>query len=88
MLLSKHRALRAKIGYMKINVNDKALIFEGTHVTYEQIVELAGDHGHPTVVYHAHLGGDVERSGEMHTGCAPLAIVDGMTFDVVHTGNA
>lgn len=67
-----------------VNIADAA---SGTpKLTYEEIVAIAGEHGHPTVTYRAHLGGDVERSGEMHTGKAPLVLSEDMVLDVIHTG--
>lgn len=58
------------------------------HLSYEQVVELAGLTGHPTVTYRGKRQGDSCREGEMHTGCNILHIEDGMIFNVMHTGNA
>lgn len=61
----------------------------GREVTYEQVVELAGKRGNPTVTYSTRRRrGDALRSGTMHTGCRPVAVEDGMVFSAMHTGNA
>ena len=72
---------------MKINVNGELRDFEGTSITYEQIVEMAGKKGNPSVIYNVRISDDMRRSGPMHAG-SRVTIVEGMTFSVIHTGNA
>lgn len=72
---------------IKIIVNGLEFLVEET-VTYEQIVELAGKRGNPTVVYSSKKRGDSQRSGEMHTGCRPVRVEPFMVFSAMHTGNA
>ena len=73
---------------LKIIVNGKTIDAPASYATYEEIVELAGHAGNPTVTYSAWLSKDVRKSGVMFTTCEPVEIVDGMHFEVVHTGNA
>ncbi len=73
---------------VEIIVNGSRLTVGGTHLTYDEVVELAGSSGNPTVVYSSAKKGDTRRSGEMHRGCADVAMEAGMVFTVMHTGNA
>jgi hypothetical protein len=57
-------------------------------ISYEDMVKLADETGHPSVVYRGPSGGDSRRNGEMHKGCPPLVLESGMSFSVMHTGNA
>jgi len=62
---------------------------EPVTVTYDEIVELAGMPGTPTVTYAAKRNnGDTMRSGTMYPGCKPLELSHTMRFTVVHTGGA
>jgi hypothetical protein len=72
---------------MKIKVNGEMRDFEGTSITYEQIVELAGKKGHPSVTYSVRVSDDIRRSGPMHAGTS-VTVVESMTFSAIHTGNA
>ena len=58
------------------------------HVSYEEVVALAGLSGAPTVTYAGKRDGDVRRQGTMYTGCPPVVVEDGMVFNVIHTGGA
>lgn len=57
-------------------------------ISYEDVVALALKTGNPTVTYRGPRKGDSRRSGEMHFGCDPVLLEDGMVFSVMHTGNA
>lgn len=72
---------------IRIIVNGLEFLVE-EKVTYEQIVELAGKRGNPTVTYSTRRKGDSRRSGEMHQGCNPVQVEEGMMFNAMHTGNA
>lgn len=78
---------------MRINVNGRWIdVLDKTEVTYEDILELAtGKKGYDyclTVVYSGPRHGDMRRSGEMHKGCNPVKLEDGMVFTAMDTSNA
>lgn len=73
---------------VKIIVNGRPVDFEPAHISYAEIVGLAGLTGTPSVTYCSKRDGDVRREGTMYTGCSPVLVTDVMTFDVVHTGGA
>lgn len=75
---------------MKITINGKVwtLFQHNDKLSYERVVEHARMKGYPTVTYRGPKNGDTQRQGEMHVGCADVALEDGMAFNVVHTGNA
>lgn len=71
-----------------IAVNGRLIEFEPTHISYEEIIAIAGMTGTPSVTYCSKRDGDTRRQGTMYTGCSPVLITDAMVFDVVHTGGA
>ena len=73
---------------MEIIVNGETRTVTQTEVTYEDIVDLAGHKGYPTVVYQGPRKGDAHRSGTLHMGSKPVRLESGMVFSVTHTGNA
>jgi len=73
---------------MRIIVNGFAVYFEPACISYQEIVELAGLTGTPSVTYSSKRDGDVRREGTMHAGCSPVLLTDVMVFNVVHTGGA
>lgn len=73
---------------LKIIVNGKAIETSLSEVHYADVVAFAGKSGNPSVTYRARLGGDLTKSGMMHEGCEPVALVASMVFNVMHTGNA
>lgn len=75
---------------MRIIVNGVPIDLENTpfHLTYEQVVKLAGETGNPSVTYCSKRDGDTQRSGTMYSGCAPVLLTDVMVFNVVHTDGA
>lgn len=73
---------------MTIIINGIPITTSKSELSYEDVVELAGKKGYPTVVYSSPRRGDSNRSGEMHFGCPTVHIEDQMVFSVVHTGNA
>lgn len=74
---------------MNIYVNGKATETELVEVHYADVVALAGMSGNPSVTYRARLGhDDTSRAGTLYEGKAPIRLIEGMAFNVVHTGNA
>lgn len=73
---------------MRIVVNGQSIKTDAISISYEEIVELAGYSGNPSVTYCSKLDGDVRRQGTMYAGCSPVLLTDVMIFDVVHTGAA
>lgn len=72
----------------RIIVNGRPHDAADSHLTYDQVVAIAGTSGHPSVLYRLRLDYDTERSGSLHVGSAPIAIAEDMVFNVQHTGNA
>lgn len=72
---------------MKISINGKEHEYEGPTITHEQIVALAGQPVHASVVYSSKRNGDSHRSGTTYSGKS-IAVDDGMRFTAVVTGNA
>ena len=73
---------------MTIIINGDPILTNSPELNYEDIVELAGKKGYPTVTYSSPRLGDSKRSGEMHFGSPAVPIEDQMIFSVVHTGHA
>lgn len=73
---------------LTIIVNGKHIETSLSEVHYADVVAFAGKEGNPSVTYRARLGGDLTKSGMMHEGSGPVTLVDGMVFNVMHTGNA
>lgn len=73
---------------MKVNINGVDREVDADRITYFALVELAGETGYPSVTYSGPRRGYSRRSGEMHAGCEPVKLEDGMVFSVIHTGNA
>lgn len=72
---------------MLIHVNGVETTTDLQIATYEQVVELAGERGSPSVAYSYRVGVH-QRAGTMYPGCKPIELATGMVFTVVHTGNA
>jgi hypothetical protein len=72
---------------MKIKVNGEPKVWPYSHISYEQLVSLAGMRGqHPYAKYHVYSASGV-RSGIINDG-DEVALLEGMSFRVAHTGNA
>jgi hypothetical protein len=74
---------------MKVAVNgtERWLRQSESPMTYEQIVELAGLTGQPTMTYHVRIDSDTVRQGTLIAG-ESRELAHGMRISVVHTGNA
>lgn len=78
---------KARRMQVTINGTQRWLRQSESPITYEQIVELAGLTGAPTMTYHAKINGDTVRQGTLIAG-ESLELAHGMRISVVHTGNA
>jgi hypothetical protein len=72
---------------MHIIINGTRIEFYEASITYEQVIDLAGQPNGASVMYVGPRHGDSQRSGIMHEGKV-VRVEDGMKFDAVHTGNA
>jgi hypothetical protein len=81
-------AVKIVINGLHVDLDNVRHIDLNGGITYEHIVQLAGETGYPTVAYSGPRKGDSRRSGEMHHGCDPVILDDGMVFSVMHTGDA
>ena len=70
----------------RVNGEEHTLL-DGTPLTYEHLVALAGLHGKPTVVLHQRIG-EWTRSRSVLPGLTVIEIGEGMRFTVCHTGAA
>ena len=74
---------------MRVYLNGIAITSGRVSLTYEEIVALAGKHGHPSVTYTCPSStGAAVRAGTMNHASKPLELVDGMAISVIHTDNA
>lgn len=73
---------------MTIIINGIPVVTESSEMSYDDIVQLAGKKGYPTVAYSSLRQGDSTRSGEMHFGGPTVRLEEMMIFNVAHTGNA
>lgn len=71
-----------------IGIDGLEVDFVGEHISYEEVVRLAGLTGNPSVAYRSLWRGDSRRIGTMYPGCRPVIVEAGMYFNVMHTGNA
>jgi hypothetical protein len=69
-------------------VNGAAKDVDVVHLTYAEVVILAGSSGSPSVTYLGPPHGDSRRSGTVYPGCPPVLLEHGMVFEVVHTSGA
>lgn len=82
------RRARPSDSTMRIIVNGASIEFKETSISYEEIVNLSGLTGSPSVAYCSKRDGDVRRDGTMYAGCSPVLLTDVMVFTVAHTGSA
>jgi hypothetical protein len=68
---------------MRIIVNGRSIEFLGEQLSYEMVVDLAGEVGQPSVTYRGPRMGE----GSLYPGCDPILLEADMVFDVVHTGD-
>lgn len=69
-----------------VDINGEAHVARGGVLTYEQVVELAGLRGTPSVVF---SNADQDpRSGILAPGDGPVRVKDDTHITAVHTGNA
>jgi hypothetical protein len=77
--------------FCRITVNGQQhAVVPDKPITYEEIVERAGQRGTPSVVYHGRVtidGEHYEKSGILSPGKS-VKPLDGTHFTAVHTGNA
>lgn len=72
----------------KITINDRLIDFDVPHITYEEVVALAGLTGNECLVKYSSRRDDIiHRQGTLIVGASVL-ITDVMTFRVSHAGNA
>jgi hypothetical protein len=77
----------------KLIVNGVNWDYSNTEIGYEDVVMAAWDKlpaAPPlmTVTYSWHGPGDMNRSGTLYPGKAPIKVEDGMIFNAVSTDNA
>lgn len=72
---------------MQIFINGLPHEVAGPRLTHEEIVGLADQPLHASVIYVGRRRGDLQRSGTTHPGKS-VEIEDGMSFSAVVTGNA
>lgn len=70
---------------MKILVNGETFEVEASHISYREVVRLAGKSGHPSVTYHQPRQGG---GGLMSPGSKPVPLTEGLSFSVYHTDSA
>ena len=70
----------------EITINGTKHVVGGS-VSYEQLVQLAGMKGSPSIAYSGPRTGDTRREGTVHIGQS-ITTQQGMNFTVIHTGNA
>lgn len=59
----------------------------GINLSYEELCKLAGKTGTPSAIYYVRGKGDSHREGILSPGKS-VALAEGMSFNVMHTGNA
>lgn len=74
-------------GKFHIIINGTGHEIEKAVLTYEEIRDLAGLEGHPTMVFHGKQSNGNKVGGSLIAG-REIGLVEGMIFSVVHTGNA
>ena len=72
---------------VKITVNGKAHETIAHALSYEDVLELAGERMGASMTYRGPRHGDAQRSGILYKG-KTVTIEDGMAFDCVMTGNS
>jgi hypothetical protein len=77
---------------MRILVNGREQHVDKTHLSYQEIVDIA-DSGRAktalhTIVYHVRLSGDLHRDGCVFPGSPPLELAEDMRITALVTDNA
>lgn len=79
--------LKSLPGEFTINVNGKEHKIPKAVMTYEDVLKLAELEGNPTMVFHGKQSNGNKIAGSLIPG-QEIGLVEGMRFQVVHTGNA
>lgn len=74
---------------MRVFVNGKAEVVEGTAMDYEMLCLLSGLHSihNPSATYHTTRKGDDQRSGILSRS-KTVELEENMRFDICYTGGA
>lgn len=73
---------------IEITINGRRHVVGGSAISYEQVVQLAGEQGTPSMTQYWRGGHAKGREGRILSPGQSVPLDDGLVFCAVHTGNA